>query len=558
MRLAIPSRWCAPGFGLLIGLALFALRAAELTADSLNETRAIATGGLPLHPHHLLFAPIVRALHLALAAVVPGCDALVVAQVHGALWTGISVASAYWILEHELGSRRAAALWALALAVSSGYLTFATQVESYVPSAGCLLLLSALLLRARGPWTAPAAIVLYAAAVLFHQSAVLFAVPLFFLVRRTRGASPASSWLGTYALVLAASGALVLTAYVLASGARSLGGVLDFALTYAHHPNAKFGSSSHLSPIGVFRLLRSQERNLVHVPGLYSIATYWAVGAFSLVLAGLVFLALRRSVRGRAERGALLVPSAWLAVHWAFFLWFLPGESDHFVQTVFPLLWFAALVLDAAVRRPGLRRAGMLAAVVLVVGCAAWNVARVALPRHRDRGPSYREVAALARQGLVEQSLVLTDYELGIHATHYFGARSYASPPLLLQHLYLHGDLPPNAPSISQAVRVIVPLRFVDPAYRVGPHSGSTHARGWLDFLRWLCDLDRGDGLRPPTHAALRIVTTDDGGHYLVLDPGERVAGDLPALLGELDTLVGPPQSVFLAAGAGLLSQEGQ
>jgi hypothetical protein len=260
LRLAIPSRWCAPGFGFLIGLALFALRTAELTADSLNEARAIATGGLPLHPHHLLFAPIVRALHLALSAVVPDCNALVVAQIHGALWTGISVASAYWILEHELGSRCAAALWTLALAVSSGYLTFATQVESYVPSAGCLLLLSALLLRTRGPWTAPAAIVLYAAAVLFHQSAVLFAVPLFFLVRRARGTSPASSWLGTYALVLAASGALVLTAYVLASGARSPGGVLDFALTYAHHPNPKFGSSSHLSPIGVFRLLRSQGR----------------------------------------------------------------------------------------------------------------------------------------------------------------------------------------------------------------------------------------------------------------------------------------------------------
>lgn len=222
--------------GALTALALFLLRSVELSADSLNEVRAIAADRWTFHPHHLLFAPIVGALHRTVAAVLPACDPILVAQAHGALWAGVSVAGATWILERELGSQRAAALWALALAASPAMLLYATEVEAYVPSAGCLVLLGALLLRARlRAATTLAAIALFALAVLYHQTAVLFAAPLLVLVRRQAAGS--RRWPTSAAAVLGGAGALVLAVYAAASGARSPRGVVDFALTYSAHPN---------------------------------------------------------------------------------------------------------------------------------------------------------------------------------------------------------------------------------------------------------------------------------------------------------------------------------
>jgi hypothetical protein len=167
-------------------------------------------------------------------------------------------------------------------------------------------------------------------------------------------------------------------------------------------------------------------------------------------------------------------------------------------------------------------------------------------------------MAALARRGLVEQSLVLADYELGVHATYYFGARSSAIPQFLLARLYQPDDRLPTLPAIADARRVIVPLSFVLPDYRVGPYSGWTHAQGWVAFLSWLCDLEPREGPRPATHAALGVVETEAGRRYLVLDSRARVVGDLRDLLGELDALAGGSEPVFLAAGAALLSQGGQ
>ncbi len=272
---------------------------------------------------------------------------------------------------------------------------------------------------------------------------------------------------------------------------------------------------------------------------------------FALALAGISLLALRQVRRRRLAAGRLLFPGTWIAVHWAFVLWFFPGERDHFVETVFPLLLAGALVLHASVESPALRRAGLACGLALIAAGAAWNAAHVAVPRHRDRGPFHREAAALARLGLVGQSLVLADHHVMVHLATSFGSRHHADVQLLLLSLYRDGGPGRDAPSISGAERVLVPLRHVVPDCRVGPYSGWTHPEGWLAFVRWVTDCRPADRAQPGTHAALETVETDSGERVLLVDPDRRSAGDLGAVLSALDELAGPGGAGFVAAGTG-------
>lgn len=543
-------RWIGPGLGALTACVLFALRSRELTGDSIDELRAIGSGRDLFHPHHLLFRPIVRGVYLALAAVSPSCDAVFAAQAHNTLWAGLSVAAAYWILSHELGSRLAAAPWALGVAASAGFVTFATQVEAYIPATGCLLLLGALLLHARrGPARTLAAALLYAAAVTYHQSAIFFALPLLFLLRRGEPSRTSSaSWALPYVCILLVSGTLVLGAYVLASGQRSIAGVLLFASSYLRHPNPDWGTVANLSPTGLGQLLRSQLVNFVRPPSVYSSAANALAVAFGLGLGTLAAVAVAEVRRRREFLTQLLFPISWLLVNWSFFLWFFPGESDHFLQNVFPLSLLGGLVLHGGLRSPRLRRAGAVTGLALLLGGASWNMLTLVIPKHRDPGPIYHEAAALARLGLLERSLVLGDFELGLHLTYFFGAPATENLLLRIRGFY-QGGMGTDLAAADDAERVVVPVRYVLPAYRLGPYSGWSHPRGWLAFLRWLSAFEPAGRDGPATHAALELVHTDSGQGYLVCDRHRRVAGDLRALLAALDELLAGSEAAFVQAG---------
>ncbi len=535
-------RLAAAALTLAAAALLLALRAVEQTPDALDQALAARTGAGMLHPHHLIYAPLVHLTLRALAALGGDPrDAVMAGQLHNAAWAAVALPVFAAAAARLLGSAAAGVLLAIVLLVTRGFWTYASQVESYLPAAACLILLAARATavppgKAAPSWPGLAA--LLALAALLHQTNVLFAVPLAVGLSAAHGRPGALA----AARACAAAGALLLAAYaaayVAAAEAAAHGGFQRYVLAYALAPVPGWGEAANMSARGLAALLRSQAAAVTAYPAGWGGAAAVLGGAAA---AGLLVWHLRQIQRRAPEAARRAFLLAWVGVYWLFFLWWLPGDSDFFVVTLPPLLLLAGLVWrdlrgsdPSRRRRVGRAGAALALGAALLIGTA--TLAGTVWPRHRGPGAAHAEAAALAAAtppgcalgvGYAVQQNLRYHFDRA-DALHLDEARLACARGV---------EPPPRLARLRQGCAA-VPLADVLaclPAAQ-GAAAGAAEARA---LAAWLFGVEAGDLDAAPSPRPIALLTLPDAQPYLLLDGGgadARAPGDLP-LLRQLELL---------------------
>ena len=545
----------ALGTGLVYGVT----RATELTGDSLLYATAIRDGAGLVHPHHLLFGPIVHSMRLA-----TGLDAVSAAQLHNMFWAVVALLAARHLFSIMLGNRDAATWSTAALATAAGFAGYATQVEVYVPSLACTSTALALLAghgseRPGATRIAGAGLAL-ALSILYYQGAVLvvLALPFVPVASRTRAERAA-----VRAAVLVIAGTATVAVYgavYAAMPANANRSFLDFCLYYAQRGRPDWGTFANVDKKGLHLLADSQLRSLVHLPGNeFTVQSYVGSVLFAAATACLAWRLVRIGRADPRSRAALGFFAAWAVPTWAFTLWWLPREEEYLIAALPPLLAAVAIALVARTRPDAARPAGgeRRAAVprvawLALAAIAAWNLGTAIVPRHRDAGPDALVAAELARAA-DERSIVLCSYPVfGNHRL-----REHRGRPVLADEPF--GALQENrAPQIALATasRVLMPLSLIAPETKAWALSTLAERDGWLRVVGWVCCFDPGGAGTAPSYGTLSCIDSPSG-PLLRVEPGSRRTGDLAALLGELDSLDPRRTSRFtkLAQGSGMPSR---
>ncbi|MHB8079803.1 MAG: hypothetical protein ACYDIE_11190 [Candidatus Krumholzibacteriia bacterium] len=466
---------------------LLALRAAEQSPDALDYALAARSGVGLFHPHHLLFSPLVRGVLALLAPLGRGGDAILAGQLHNVAWAVAALWALRALLRGATGSPRLADGAALGLLLTRGFWVYATQVEVYLPALGCLALVTWLVTRndagRPGPGATLAAGLLFGLAVLYHQTSVLYVAPLAVFCVAARGRA---GWrvAGT---ITAIGGALALAAYLGAwlgsggGGARTAAGFVRWTLDYAFQPVPEWGNFAHVGPTGIAALLRSQAANVAGVPDRFAPVVVPLFGVGLLGLAGWHVGALGRGAGARPLRlGAL----AWLAVHLAFFLWWLPTDTDFFVVSLLPLTILTALAaadLAGLLTAPGRLALGVGGAVALAV-LGVGNLLATVAPLRASRGPDYAVAARLAAAA-PPGCVIGIRFGVRENLRYYFDR---AAIDLDLPLLAARAGRDPAADGPAGNGRLLVPIALLRPDREVGGHDARYEPQRWFAWLCWV------------------------------------------------------------------------
>lgn len=528
---------------------LFLTRASEQTADSLAYALAARTGEGMFHPHHLLFTPLVRLSAFVLGVAWPSPDPILAGQVHNILWALVTLVAIQIIAREVLGTDAGAFLMALGVLMCRGFWLYATEIEAYIPSMGCLSLIAAILARRRERQLALRHHVLLACllamAVLYHQGSIIFCVPLAYYLmaggRKDRRG---------LVLILSLAGVTVLTGYVVAflfsdaqehiaaslgvPAAPGLRGFLQFCLAYAYHPSPGWGTWRNLSVLGAGRVVHSQLRDIATFP--WSLR-FVAIPGFALSLALVFGWNGRRFLRepGReVMRGFLLI---WLATYHTFYLWWFPGEKEFFIIPLVPLVLLVGLFVKDLIERrgPSPRRSIGLPVMALSVLCllGASNAATTILPYHRSRGPAYQDAALLASRAPAD-CVAVVDYAVGQNLRYYFDRKGFIEAQMPLFYFYLDRTLP-DAYRLEGSPCVIADLALISPAYSLGDLNAYDHPDEWLRYFRWVFSVDAEEKSASVTPESVEILGGGETGLYAWFRSNPRAAADLDPLFARLD-----------------------
>lgn len=383
----------ARGAAWWLGLALFIVPPVLLwwwqsvgqTPDGLSYLLDVRRGTQMWHPHHLIYVPVARALHS-----LGGLPTLSAGLVQNLAALPLLAWAAHGIARRLLPGPWQP--WAAvgALLATRGVLFYATHIETYLPAMAWSAVTLHLALNFR-PRALPLAGAL-ALAVLYHQTNVMLVAPLLAMAgpRRDERLRIAKASLLAAAVVLPA----YLAAWRLDAAGRPF---VDFVTTYARAAVPTWGRWDNFGPNGLLSLGLSQSANLVPSP-------QWLAAPMLLAITALSVWHLRRL---RAPDDALAplrrFALGMLLCYLAFFLWWMPQDSDFFLATVLPL-WVLALMLwrDLEIG-PRLRWTPAAAAAVLF----AVNFWFTVMPLHRDPGPNHTAAVALHESAPASAVLVV-------------------------------------------------------------------------------------------------------------------------------------------------------
>jgi len=477
---------------LLAGVSLLLLigfRAAEQTPDSLSYAQAARAGQQLFHPHHLLFNPITRLVMTGLTLFGGPADAVLAGQVHVLVYSAACVLLFYLIVLRLTSATIAALLAAGSLFMTRGFWLFSTQVEVYVPAAAWLIAIAAMIALNRGQgFSILAQIVMsvfLSLAVLYHQTNVLFVIPLAGCLIAAQGRRGG----GTAVRVIFLAGATVLLTYYLAFALVEQGAsdrsFFSFCFRYALWSDQQWGTFGNYSLEGVATLARSQLWDMVAWPRGWRFAGNVSLGSLILVC----FAWNAGQVWRRAEAcGLRLLLLAWLAVYCLFFLWWLPREPEFFVGTLPPILLLIVLAANDLVK--GLEGARWPGRVVVSVflGCflvmAVLTFKSTVLPWHRSRGLAYDtafNLAATAPPG----AMVGVDWSIYWHVGYYFSDRKIVNVVETARLFYLKMKIQDKL-VLEKTGCLVVPLSFVSPDSIRIDCNGDCDPAGWARYLGWL------------------------------------------------------------------------
>ncbi len=382
---------------LVVGVPLLTLwlgRGVLQTPDGLSYLADLRDGGDPVHPHHVLYGPL---LALVAAALRPlGVDLLLSAQLLGLLsFVAVLEAGRRFASVHQGAASAFLAL--VLLACLRGMPLYAARVEVYMPLVAASAWLTVVVTGSRGAPTVrrvATAGALLGAAALCHQMGALLAVPVL-----------VAPWaaLRTRLLTVIGGGMLALAGSWIGWTAGSADAAFPaWLVTYARADVSEWGTFAHAGASGWRDLFGGIAAMVVPVPGRLAVAGAFAVAGFTAWLAWRIRVgACRTGEAVSAARFAL----AWLAVQLAFVLWWLPSDTDFAVPSLWPLWVLAVLVVRLPNRGP--------APAALVMGAAVLALATygVAMPRLVHQGDEARSEIRILDATVPVDRPYETDYE---------------------------------------------------------------------------------------------------------------------------------------------------
>jgi len=482
----------------LAGLFLI-LRAANQTPDGLSYALAVRTGTDMFHPHHLIYVPVARVIHL-----VGGIDPITATLWQNLFWMVVLAFSAWRLAGRIFSGRTAPVLAAVGLLVLRGVMIYTVRVETYLPALACLALLMVIALeRPRGTWLGA---LVFALAILYHQTNVLFAVPLAVLLLDggRRSMVRLAATMGTSAVI-------VLVAYIVAARlVGQEGGFWAFTLNYARAPIEAWGNFGYFSTRGISLLTLSQIRMLIPVRDAA------AVPGSAAMLAGLVFLVIWHVVhiRRRADHLRLrLFSLIFLGVYLLFFLWWMPSDADFFVATLLPL-WLLGLILISDL--PSAFRSLPLAVTVLSV-LATGNLYFTILPMHSEPGPG-RELALAIDRAAPPGADIVAGYAVQQELL-YFTERTRVHEAEGLAR-----EAPVGDPPWTRENPVVMEVPYLQTVLNGDDEAG--------EFLQWLLDYD-------PSTMEAAAVRPLPGGAGILLGPDRRKVTSWSAVISEIRDICG-------------------
>lgn len=524
-------------------LMLFTFRSAVQSYDGLAYALSAKTGHGMFHPHHLIYTPMVHLFLLAISSIWGSCDAIFAGQIYNILWAIVTILSFYFIIRRLFASSFMRALAAVFLFVTQGFWVLSTQVEVYVPAAGCLALLTAAMIVSPNTNFTKGKMVmillLLAVSILSHQVNILFCIPLGYYLIATQGRR---SWKELVTILLLA-GIIVLSVYVLAYLSRygkwTFGKFLRFCFAYTFHPNPAWGRFEYFSGEGISKLLGSQLWNFVWFPHQLRNAT---ISIFAASIAILFMWNLMQIVKHAAHekiRGFLLI---WIIPYFIFFLWWLPGSNNYFFLTLFPILLLAFLTLkDIMDRLKGSNSSKWLAIsviAILIVVIFTINFTKTVLPLHRSRGPFYRQASKLADLA-PEECTIVTHGLVKKHLLYYFDfdARRVLSVQAAQVHLYQHMPLPKSY-RLEKVRCIIVPISFLNPKCSIVRFSGYKNPMEWLEFIGRLFNFEYDSKHKLSRCREFKVLADVDGTSYLLLSSSKMEVDGLEGLFRRLDNKI--------------------
>lgn len=501
-------------------LLLFIPRSEFQTGDSLWYALNASTGDDVFHPHHLLYIPFVYVVHTYfITQLCSNCDSILSAQLFNIGWAIVIVTSTFVLVKLLTKSYVLGLASSLALLVSSGLWFFSTQVEVYVPAMGCMALVVLILVWRRNSdltWNWQLTIsILFALSVFFHQTNVLFAIPLGYALitrRSEKDYRPA-------VIIIGSAGVMVLAGYILAfltiDQNKNLATFLEFNLDYAYHPATDWGTFAHFSPGGVFQLIRSQLEDFVALEGALKRV---AVFAFALTMALLLIWNLHQAFRGDNQRKTRQFLLIWLAVYFIFFLWWLPREREFFIVTLLPMVLLGILMLKdltGLIESSRRRQVVTAAPFALVVVIAAINAQSAIIPSFESKGDGYTEASRLAPVA-PEECTVLTLWEVEQNLRYYFD-RSAIDGDFALIQFY---DDEPLRPAYSRYVATsgdcfVVRSEYFQPDRTAFGHDGYSSPEEWLSYLDWLLKFEYDSTGQLVSSRAIELIEIDDETFYV-------------------------------------------
>jgi hypothetical protein len=403
---------------------------------------------------------------------------------------------------------------ALALLALRGVMIYSVRVETYLPALACLTL--AATLAVDRPVRPLLLALVLALAVLYHQTNVLFILPLLVLLIPADRDSGRAGELAVL-IALAGAGLLVSAAYLAGyQHDQPSGGLWDFALSYARAPVAAWGSFTYFSPSGVQALAVSQLKMVLPVRA----GAAWFGGP--LMIGTLVFLFAWHGARiwRRAPQMRLrLFALVFLTVYLPFFLWWMPTDMDFFLATLLPV-WLLGLLLIGDLP-PQVRSLPVGGILVLVL--TAGNLVFTIWPMHRDPGPGRKLALALDRAAPAGAEMI-AGYSVQQEML-YFTTRTRVHEVEGLARAVSAGEDPWDRDGTGGPAVVIT-----GPCLRslLGRDDTSTRL-----FLTWLLEYD-------PAEASGRNPRALAGADGFELGPDRVSFASLPEMVSRLRELAGP------------------
>jgi hypothetical protein len=512
-------------------LFLYTLRPIEMSDNSLGYISVLQNTAeyLPFfYPPHLLHAPIISVFHLFLP---PSCDIKCAGMLHSMIWAAITVVSTYIIARVVLASVLGSIATALTVLVSHGFWVFATQLEVYVPSVGCVTAATALLFtnqyRTLDRVRVIAVATLWALATMYHLANAFLFVPLCAFFYGAQG------WAGwrQLAIVSALAGSVVLTTFVVVYDSVyeqwSVSAFLSWALHITEVPLTDWGSLSNwMRPSKLMSAGWSQIKTFTLLPEYLTLSQkpLWVIG--TLAVAASLFWNLIQIVRSPQFPAARVYLLSLFVTNFAFFTWWSPNVHKFYIPSSIPLVVLTALaVTDVYGRARGMvaRRliAGGVAAVIAIL--FVFNLSSV-LELRRSRGPYYAEAAIL--NGLAPENCAI--YASGHHLNAlavYFRRQNRVPTHLLEREFYrvATGESPAERAIFEGEECALIALGSLSERWYESRMDGYLDTGTWPGYIGYFFDVrpsSEGGGI---TYDDFELVGEEDGPPYVLVRRGRRV-----------------------------------